>query len=131
MTVPFTVAVGDQASAVWANAVVNSILTPDTWNTVTFTNGWANLGVGNAPAGYYMDAMGFVHIRGVIVSGTANTAAFTLPVGSRPIYQNNLIAVNGSTSTGMLVRVTTAGAVIPTLSPAWVSMDGLSIFQGA
>jgi hypothetical protein len=50
-----------------------------------FANSWVNFGSTWAPAAYRKDAMGFVHLRGLVKSGTVNVAIFVLPVGFRPI----------------------------------------------
>lgn len=49
-----------------------------------FQNSWANFGAGPNVAGYTKDALGWVHLRGAIASGTIGTSAFTLPAGYRP-----------------------------------------------
>lgn len=54
--------------------------------TAPSLNVWTNFGSGNVPAGYLIDALGFVHIQGIITGGTTTTGftIFTLPVGYRP-----------------------------------------------
>ena len=51
----------------------------------TFLTGWGDVGSPYATAGYTKDAMGFVHLRGLIKrsSGTGGNI-FALPVGYRP-----------------------------------------------
>lgn len=51
---------------------------------VGFQNSWVNFGGGPDTIAYMKDALGFVHVRGAMKSGTINTTAFTLPVGYRP-----------------------------------------------
>lgn len=53
-----------------------------------FLNGWVNFGGGYNPAGYFKDQLGFVHLRGMISTGTLNTPAFNLPAGFRPANRN-------------------------------------------
>jgi hypothetical protein len=55
------------------------------WIAPTLNGVWANYGSGYAPAGYYKDALGVVHLRGLVASGTS-TLVFTLPAGYRPEY---------------------------------------------
>lgn len=106
---------------------VKPLKTPSTgWIAPTFTNSWVNYGSGFNDAGYYKDALGFVHLKGLIKSGTVGSSAFTLPVGLRPQATELL----GTVSNGAVGRVdiATSGTVTPT-SPSnntWVALDGLT-----
>lgn len=82
------------------------------WTAPTFENSWANTGTYGGrtynPAGYYIDPNGVVHMRGTIGSGTAATAAFTLPAGYRPPY--DYVFVGGDCGGGLSVASSSAGA---------------------
>src|SRR5215212_3878566 len=52
-------------------------------NQTTFGNGWA-AATGLPPPQFGKDALGFVHLQGLIANGTDNAVAFTLPSGFRP-----------------------------------------------
>ncbi len=101
----------------------------DAWTAPTFTNSWANLGVANRnTAGYFKDASGIVHLRGVISSGAIGTSAFTLPSGYRP--QNGevrpVVTNNGTTDVFGRVTIDSNGNVIPAVGGGtWTSLDGL------
>jgi len=85
-----------------------------------------NYGSGLAPAGFYKDPTGLVHLRGTMASGTIAAAMFTLPVGYRPAY--NLI-FQGTTAggTGARVDVTPAGALVPQIGTnPYFAIDGIS-----
>ena len=48
-----------------------------------FVNGWTNVGNANeVTAGFYKDAVGVVHLKGIIDNGSSTI--FTLPAGYRP-----------------------------------------------
>ena len=73
---------------------------PD-WLPVTYKNGWVDYDTTYGGAKYYKDALGLVHLQGLIKSGTttSGTAFFTLPAGYRPgvrlifpVTSNNAIA---------------------------------------
>ena len=49
-----------------------------------FQNSWTNYGGGYATAAFYKDALGIVHLKGMITSGTIGSVAFTLPAGYTP-----------------------------------------------
>lgn len=59
------------------------------WLSPSTLNGWVfygGVGSNYAPQGYYKDALGNVHVKGIIASGTAapSTVLFNLPSGYRP-----------------------------------------------
>lgn len=81
-----------------------------TWTAPSLGNNWVDYGSPYAPAGYYKDANGIVHLRGCIRSGTGAVAAFTLPTGYRPTAGHLQIIVSAYPAFAYL-QVTTAGAV--------------------
>jgi hypothetical protein len=83
--------------------IATPTITGAAWTAPTLAGTWVNFNSGYSPAGYYKDPMGFVHLRGLVVSGTANTTIFTLPVGSRPPYINNLIASVNGAATNLII----------------------------
>jgi hypothetical protein len=97
------------------------------WTEVsTFTNSWVNYGGDFFNASYIQDPGGFVHLRGVIKSGSVGSSAFTLPTGYRPTSSNGLFVVISNDSVGR-VDIDTDGNVIPK-SPsnnAYVSLEGI------
>lgn len=58
--------------------------TIEAWTIPTLTNSWVAFGGGFLGPAYCKDLEGFVHLRGMVKSGTSNAAIFTLPVGYRP-----------------------------------------------
>lgn len=100
---------------------------PDSdWITPTFVNSWVNYDstVFN-PAGYRKDALGYVHLRGLIKNGTVNTTFFTLPTGYRP-YRQELFMSLQNNAVGR-VDIETDGDVKMggVGSNAFVQLDGL------
>lgn len=87
-----------------------SFLYGDTgWTNVSaFTNSWTTGGL--SPA--YILIGRVVYLRGNIQSGTANTAAFTLPSGYRPSMNGYWTVINTGTTLNR-IEVQTSGAVIP------------------
>ena len=53
-------------------------------NVTAFQNGWRNVGSGFAPASYFRDGTGLVHVRGRLTGGLVTYIMFTLPEGYRP-----------------------------------------------
>lgn len=90
-----------------------------------FTNSWTNYGSGWAPASFWRDPLGFVHLRGLVKSGTVGNAAFTLPPGFRPKESESFVVMsNGAVGR---VDVLTDGTVTPASpsSNTWVSLSGI------
>lgn len=88
------------------------------WTSVSFTNSWANA-AGYSTAQYRKDALGFVHMKGVIDTGTPAASAFTLPAGYRP--GQKLSYFNGSAN----VTYNTDGTVVPS-STTGAILDGFT-----
>lgn len=65
------------------------------WITPTLINGWSHYGGGYTDVKYMKDAMGFVHITGLVKNGSAGTA-FVLPVGYRPELTEIHATINAS-----------------------------------
>lgn len=90
-----------------------------------FEHSWVNYDAGWQVAGFWRDPFGFVHLRGLIKSGTVGSAAFTLPPGYRPTLSEAFIGISNS-GAGRL-DVLADGSVTPQ-SPAtngYVSLSGI------
>lgn len=100
-------------------------VTPNVWTNATLTNSWVSAAVaGTATPGYMLDSNGTVWLRGMVKSGSPNTAAFTLPAGLRPAFDKyvNCHANSGSDTFGRL-RIGSNGTVTPTLT--WTNQISL------
>lgn len=71
------------------------------WIAPTLENSWVTYNTTWVKEGYIKDDFGFVHLRGLIKSGTTGTAIFNLPVGYRPEFQE-LFAVSTGTGLGRI-----------------------------
>ncbi|MDF2881668.1 MAG: hypothetical protein K0R54_2225 [Clostridiaceae bacterium] len=113
----------DNYDASWGDAGSSAV---ENWITPTFQNNWVNYdAVSFGTAGYFKDLSGVVHLRGMVKSGTLNTAIFTLPIGYRPAY----VEINPTVANGSLGRVDVLpnGAVyLVTGSNAAVTLAGIS-----
>lgn len=121
---PAVLATGNSVTAtIWNDNFSN--MADSGWIAISgFTNSWASL---TGPASSYTVAGyrligNMVHLGGVIGSGVAGDAAFTLPSGYRPPY--GLRVVCSITSGASYLSVSTAGVVTPA-SNASPSMDGI------
>jgi hypothetical protein len=92
-----------------------------------FLNSWVNHTVGTyTSCGYRKDNDGFVHLQGLIKSGTVGdgTPPFQLPTGYRPLYSIHLIIVSNSAMGNL--RISNDGYVrIQVGNNGWVSLDGV------
>lgn len=96
---------------------------------VGFTNSWTDFDATETTyhqAAYCQDFLGFVHLRGLIKSGTIATTAFTLPAGLGPLKQKLYIVDDGA-NTGQVLEITAAGGVLPlTGNNAFFSLEGVT-----
>ena len=99
------------------------------WQTPTLLNSWVAFGSSNNVAGYWLDPMGVVHLRGVLKSGTVSTGStgtiFTLPAGCRP-QKEEIFAVASNGLFGVC-RVLADGSVKAySGSNTYFSLDGIT-----
>lgn len=90
-----------------------------------YLNSWADYGSVYGTAGYYKMADG-VHVRltGLIKDGVVGSAAFTLPVGYRPMAEGLFGCVSNSLFGA--ISITTAGLVIPSIgNNTYFSLGGI------
>lgn len=98
--------------------------TQEAWIAPTLLNSWANYGGTASTAGYMKDNMGFVHLKGLVKTGTPGTVLFTLPAGYRPgAYLR--IAVIASGSYGNLDIETSGNITISVGSSNFTGIDGV------
>jgi len=110
---------GHYAHHDWLEASVealDNVLTAEpVWIAPTLGNGWLAYGAPFEPPGYYKDSNGFVHLRGLIKSGTVGTGTtgtvWTMPAGYIPPYTHlTITAASGGAYTAR-VDVVNDGAV--------------------
>lgn len=114
---------------------------PSGWRTFSYSNGWRSYnGGGDAnwgTAGYYRDALGFVHFRGLLDKNGGNFVAaelmLTLPAGFRPaqsaMYSPRMSG--GAGENNGRCDLTTAGQFVlvagGTANPVgFVALDGIT-----
>jgi hypothetical protein len=112
--------------------VANSLapaLSASAWIAPTLATGWTNYGSGYNDPGYYKDALGWVHLKGMIKGPAATGTVFTLPAGYAPAQRYLTIAWGASGGYAVArIDVDTIGnvIVIPTGTVTnwdWVSLD--------
>jgi hypothetical protein len=90
-----------------------------------FLNGWTNYGSGYAPAYFYKDTLGRVHLGGLLAGGAIGSAAFQLPQNFRP-QERLLFAVDSSGGHSRL-DIAAGGDVIPVSGAnSHFQLDGIS-----
>jgi hypothetical protein len=99
------------------------------WNAPVFAAGWAAWG--GYAAGFAVDALGWVHLRGLVAKPSAVPAnfetIFTLPEGLRPELQMNAATLCVDLTCG--ITVAPSGAVGVRVVPggiannSWLSLD--------
>jgi hypothetical protein len=94
-----------------------------------FQNGWGNFSPSWSSAGYYIDSLGVVHLKGTITGGTSSAAAFTLPAGYRPT--KSLFFLAASNTGEALLEVLSDGSVVPINAGTTFGLDGTIFRAGA
>lgn len=101
--------------------------TQQAWQTPTLLNSWVNFGGANTTAQYMKDEMGFVHLKGMIKTGTIGTVAFTLPAGYLPSSEGTSRFPAVSNDAFGQLGITTGGNVTPLVgSSTWFALNGIT-----
>lgn len=104
---------------------IDLIWTEGIWIAPTLLNSWVNFGSGYNPAGYYKDALGVVHLRGMLKNGTFAVPMFVLPAGYKPAYTETFVAISGG-AVGF-VNVGADGQIVPVAGiNTFFSLDGMT-----
>lgn len=97
-------------------AILDGLNNPQAWIAPTLGGGFANNGGGAQVAGYFKDANGIVHLRGVLANAAgcaSGTTIFTLPAGYRPSAITMRMQFNsGAASQTGRIWIDSTGAVI-------------------
>jgi hypothetical protein len=95
-------------------------------SAVPFQNGWtSDTSQNNAPARFYKDPYGVVHLEGVITGG-GGAFVFTLPRGYRPALRHIWPIANGSGTNDGIGIVMPSGSVLVFPLNTSLSLDGIS-----
>lgn len=108
-----------------------SFLASATFTAPTLLNGWANFGGTVERAGFLKDALGFVHLKGVVLGGavSASIPIFILPAECRPAF-DKVFAVDSNNAHGRCT-INRDGRVLPEVGSAtYFSLDGLTFKAG-
>ncbi|WP_188048654.1 phage tail spike protein [Bacillus sp. CH30_1T] len=110
----------------WGNGIRIDGLKPEVHEYLSKLNGWVDYGAEYTPAAYTKTADGYVHLRGMLKSGTIGSALGRLPVGCRPYKKEIFIGVSsGNVATRIDIGVD--GYITPQNgSNSWVSISGIS-----
>jgi hypothetical protein len=110
-----------------------AVTAPLTWAKLPLMGGWAIYGSGYADPSYSKDALGIVHLRG-LVKGTpvAGTVVANLPDGFRPAYNTEEVLPCGGSSPCTVAFKPTGEVIFELVNSAstWLSFDGLSFSVG-
>ena len=98
-----------------------------TFTPATMQNGWIRYDTEYRTPGYYKDAMGVVHLQGLIKGGTILASAFTLPEGFRPSARSIFTTLTGANNTAGRIDILSNGQVVPQtgVNNAWVTLEGI------
>jgi len=99
------------------------------WTAMTLSAGWSNVSIYEAPATYWKDSVGVVHLRGHINwTAGANSSFAILPYGYTPDTTHAFPMINSVNNAGQLI-VAPDGRLIINLTTAaagWAIIDGIT-----
>jgi hypothetical protein len=141
IVLPTTVAVGDPITASNFNAIRTALSlfnTAPVWTTPTLVSGWTALGGAFQTPGYYLDAAGWVHLRGAVINSSgatkaANSIIFTLPAGYRPAAQRAWTTDKAGTTYTRVDVKSTGDVIISVVANIndFAFLDGISFYSEA
>jgi hypothetical protein len=112
---------------------IASISAPLTWNDLGLENAWVAYAKGYANPGYAKDALGIVHMRGLVTGSTmSGLDVAVLPSGFRPSQVLQApVACGGTTPCTVVIR-TTGEIVFNEIdtSTDWLSFESLTFEPG-
>lgn len=99
-----------------------------TWTALTLVNSWATVS-GRTPS-YHKDALGYVHLRGMMSGGASGSLAFTIPAGFRPGVFASYVAAGAAANLPNVANLDTTGTmnVFLTTGGSTVALDGIPPF---
>lgn len=115
-------------------AKTDYLSTPDTnWVEIdsggsapAFLNGWVNYSIEYNSCAFRKDTLGYVHLKGLVKSGTIGYAIFQLPVGYRPA-KRYLFSTSTNPNAYARLDIQVTGNVDPiTGSNNYYSLDGIT-----
>lgn len=98
------------------------------WSDVpTLQNSWVNYGAPYANAQFQKDALGWLHLRGLIKNGTVTpgTVLFTLIAGYRPLKQLIVPVVSNGAFTSILIDTAGAVSLASAANATYLSLEGI------
>jgi hypothetical protein len=109
---------------------VTTAIAGQAWQSISLGSGWSAYGIGYAGPRYWKDALGVVHLSGLIaqIGGNTNNVLFTLPTGYRP-DSLMIVGVTTNSTSVFFVGVTAAGVTTfyGNLSGlTWISLEGIT-----
>lgn len=110
----------------WSSEKINTTVatheTTPNWITPTYQNGWVDYDTTYNTTQYYKDKHNFVHIKGMVKNGTANSTIFTLPVGYRPARRYLFVTISNG-AIGRVDVLPDGQVMMQSGSNAWFSLD--------
>lgn len=99
--------------------------TQPAWTAPTLLNSWVNFGSPYDTAAYMIDTLGFVHLKGMVKSGTVGAPIFALPAGYRPAA-NCIFAIDSNSAYGNIWIESGGNVTINTGSNTWAALGGIT-----
>lgn len=93
----------------------------------TLLNSWVNYDTVNFnSAGYFKDADGIVHLRGMLKSGVVALSSFSLPAGYRPSKAETFATNSNDTLGRVVIDAATGDVTLAVGSNVFFTLDGIT-----
>jgi hypothetical protein len=127
------VGIGTSSPVATLHVIGTSILGQEDWRTPGFQNNWKNYGSGYNPAGFMIDSMGFVHLRGLVKDGAIGDGIpiFTLPAGYTPPFRQLHVVQTNQANAGRVDILADGRICVIVGNASWLSLDGITFRAGS
>jgi hypothetical protein len=95
----------------------------EAWTAPRLAGAWVNFGGGTVAAGYCRDAVGFVHLRGTVKSGTSTI--FTLPSNYRPAAIVSIVSIANDAAVKVVILTTGEVQLASGTASSYLALDGI------
>jgi hypothetical protein len=117
---------GNYAEMARALAGLLAVAPPPKFAAPSMLNGWINFGdLPSRPAQFCKDALGWVHLAGVVKGGTIGLPIFVLPVGFRPAGLRSFPASSPAIGEVVVYSTGEVAAIAPATN-GYVYLDSIS-----
>jgi hypothetical protein len=108
------------------DVTIAGMIAQEVWTNASLQSGWTNVGGNYAPAGYYRDKSGVVHLRGHVNGSSSPAPVFTLPSGYRPEFWIECLVYRWGGAGPATLVVESGTGTVRLLGTGTISLDNVT-----